>query len=58
MNTTLASVSPPTSTPRIVPESRWYATTELHVPLSGSSPIQHGHSTSQLHASKSVPWNW
>ena len=58
MNTTLASVSPLTSTPRIVPVSRWYATTELHVPLSGSSPIQQGHRTSQLHASSSVPWNW
>ena len=24
----------------------------------GSSPIQQGHRTSQLHASRSVPWNW
>jgi hypothetical protein len=58
MNTTFASVSPLTSMPRILPLSKWYATTELQVPLSGSSPIQHGHRTSQLHASSNVPSNW
>jgi hypothetical protein len=58
MKTMLASVNPLTSTPRIVPLSKWYATTDWHVPLSGSSPIQQGQSTSQLQASSRVPWNW
>ena len=31
---------------------------DWQVPPSGSSPIQHGQSTSHVHASSSVPWSW
>ena len=46
---------PVTSVPFTVPLSKWYPTTASHVPLSGSSPIQQGHSTSQLQTSRMLP---
>ena len=55
MFATATSESPPTSTPLIVPLSKWYATTASQVPWSGSSPIQHGQRTSQEHTSSSEP---
>src|SRR4029453_4383701 len=50
-----ARVSPDTSTPLTLPLSTRYATTESQVPLSGSSPIQHGQSTLQVHTSRMLP---
>jgi hypothetical protein len=58
MCTTLTSVSPPTSTPRMFPLVKLYATTDSQNPLSGSSPIQQGQSVSQLQTSSRLPSSW
>src|SRR3970040_127782 len=58
MCTSSASVRPVTSVPFTVPLSTWYAKTESHVGLSGSSPIQQGQSTLQVQTSRRVPSSW
>src|SRR3989304_5971307 len=58
MCTSSASVRPVTSVPFTVPLSKWYANTESHVGLSGSSPIQQGQSTLQVQTSRRGPSSW
>src|SRR5215218_7146629 len=55
MCATATRLRPDTSMPVTCPLSMCQATTAKHSPPSGSSPIQHGQSTLQEHASISVP---
>src|SRR5215813_5298287 len=55
---TTARVVPDTSTLSTFPLSKCQAMMVSQVPLSGSSPIQHGQSTRQLQTSSKRPSRW
>src|SRR5712692_725145 len=58
MNVRMTRVRPDTSMPLTSPLSTCHASTPVHVPPSGSSPTQHGHSVLHVQTSNNRPSSW